>query len=97
MADTAAVATVLAFLVEERRAWLYGESAPPIERLSMVANETSVALVTPDARVSWLCHPGPDSAAVFADLVGGTRVRGTSASGPRAMVCRWASVTCRAR
>jgi trehalose-phosphatase len=71
VADTAAVATVLAFLVEERRAWLYGESAPPIERLSMVANETSVALVTPDARVSWLCHPGPDSAAVFADLVGG--------------------------
>jgi trehalose-phosphatase len=69
--DTNAVATVLAFLVEERRAWLYGESAPPIERLSMVANETSVALVTPDARVSWLCHPGPDSAAVFADLVGG--------------------------
>jgi trehalose 6-phosphate phosphatase len=70
--DTADIATVLAFLVEERRAWLYGESAPPIERLTMLANETSVALVTPDARVSWLCHPGPDSAAVFADLVGGT-------------------------
>ncbi|HEY3753678.1 MAG TPA: trehalose-phosphatase [Pseudonocardiaceae bacterium] len=71
VADPGAVATVLAFLVEERRAWLYGESAPPIERLSMLANESSVALVTPDARVSWLCHPGPDSAAVFADLVGG--------------------------
>jgi trehalose 6-phosphate phosphatase len=71
VADTAAVATVLAFLVEERRAWLYGESAPPIERLSMLASETSVALVTPDARLSWMCHPGPDSAAVFADLVGG--------------------------
>jgi trehalose 6-phosphate phosphatase len=71
VADPGAVATVLAFLVEERRAWLYGESAPPIERLSLLANESSVALVTPDARVSWLCHPGPDSAAVFADLVGG--------------------------
>jgi trehalose-phosphatase len=71
VADPAAVATVLAFLVEERRAWLYGESAPPIERLSMLANESSVALVTPDARVSWLCHPGPDAGAVFADLVGG--------------------------
>jgi trehalose-phosphatase len=69
--DTANVATVLAFLVEERRAWLYGESAPPIERLSMLASETSVALVTPDARLTWMCHPGPDSAAVFADLVGG--------------------------
>ncbi|HEX3649515.1 MAG TPA: trehalose-phosphatase [Pseudonocardiaceae bacterium] len=72
VADPDAVATVLAFLVEERRAWLYGESAPPIERLSMLANESSVALVTPDARLSWLCHPGPDAAAVFADLVGGT-------------------------
>jgi trehalose-phosphatase len=69
--DTATVAIVLAFLVEERRTWLYGESAPPIERLSMLANETSVALLTPDARLTWMCHPEPDSAAVFADLVGG--------------------------
>ncbi|HEX7662384.1 MAG TPA: trehalose-phosphatase [Pseudonocardiaceae bacterium] len=70
--DTLAVATVLAFLVEERRTWLYGESAPPIERLSMIANETKVALITPDARVTWMCHPEADSAAVFADLLGGT-------------------------
>jgi trehalose-phosphatase len=70
--DTAMVAIVLAFLVEERRTWLYGESAVPIERLSMLANEKSVALLTPDARITWLCHPEPDSAAVFADLVGGT-------------------------
>ncbi|MPY81018.1 MAG: trehalose-phosphatase [Actinophytocola sp.] len=65
------VATVLAFLLEERRNWLYGEQAPPIERLSMLASERSVALVTPDARLTWLCHPGPDAAAVFADLLGG--------------------------
>ena len=71
VSDPDAVATVLALLVEERRAWLYGESAAPIERLSMLANETSVALVSPDARLNWLCHPGPDSAAVFAELVGG--------------------------
>jgi trehalose-phosphatase len=70
--DSTSVATVLAFLVEERRTWLYGESAPPIERLSMLANETKVALITPDARVTWMCHPEPDSAAVFADLLGGT-------------------------
>ncbi|TVT21561.1 trehalose-phosphatase [Amycolatopsis acidiphila] len=66
------VATVLAFILEERRNWLYGEQAPPIERLSMLANERSVALVTPDARLTWLCHPGPDAPAVFADLLGGT-------------------------
>jgi trehalose 6-phosphate phosphatase len=71
IADTQAVATMLAFLLEERRNWLYGEQATPIERLTMLANERSVALLTPDARVTWLCHPEPDSAAVFADLLGG--------------------------
>lgn len=70
--DIAGVATVLAFLLEERRNWLYGEQAVPIERLSMLANERSVALVTPDAKMTWMCHPEPDSAALFADLVGGT-------------------------
>ena len=67
----AEVGMVLAFLLEERRNWLYGEQAPPIERLTMLASERSVALLTPDARLTWLCHPEPDSAAVFADLLGG--------------------------
>ncbi|MEY9861028.1 trehalose-phosphatase [Catenulispora sp. GAS73] len=69
--EAADVALLLAFLLEERRNWLYGESAMPIERLSMLANERSVALLTPDARLTWLCHPGPDAPAVFADLLGG--------------------------
>ncbi|GAA2672765.1 MULTISPECIES: trehalose-phosphatase [Actinosynnema] len=69
--DSPDVATVLALLLEERRNWLHGDQAVPIERLTMLANERSVALVTPDARVNWLCHPEPDSAAVFADLLGG--------------------------
>ncbi|WP_216213977.1 trehalose-phosphatase [Amycolatopsis aidingensis] len=69
--DTMDVATVLAFMLEERRNWLYGEQAPPIERISMLACERSVALLTPDARLTWLCHPGPDAPAVFADLLGG--------------------------
>ncbi|GAA1941587.1 trehalose-phosphatase [Amycolatopsis minnesotensis] len=69
--DTIDVAMVLAFILEERRAWLYGEQAPPIERISLLANERSVALVTPDAKLTWLCHPGPDAPAVFADLLGG--------------------------
>lgn len=69
--DSTEVATVLAFLMEERRTWLYGEQSAPIERLTMLANERTVALLTPDARLTWMCHPGPDSAAVFADLLGG--------------------------
>ena len=68
---SAEVATALSFLWSERCTWLYGELAPPIERLSMLANGRSVALVTPDARVCWQCLPGPASAAVFADLLGG--------------------------
>ncbi|MGP3988458.1 trehalose-phosphatase [Streptomyces sp. 3N207] len=71
IADATEVATALAFLLEERRAWLYGQQSPPIERLTMLANERTVALLTPDARLTWMCHPGPDSAAVFADLLGG--------------------------
>ncbi|MEU3272801.1 trehalose-phosphatase [Saccharomonospora sp. NPDC006951] len=68
--DTEQVATVLAFMLEERRNWLYGEQSPPIERISMLASERAVALLTPDAKLTWLCHPGPDAAAVFADLLG---------------------------
>lgn len=64
---------VLGFLLEARRTWLYGEHAVPIERHSMLANGTTVALLAPDARVTWLCHPRPDSAAIFADILGGAR------------------------
>ncbi len=69
--STGDVSLVLAFLVEERRTWLHGEAAVPIERHTMLANGHAVALLTPDARVSWMCHPEPDSGAVFADLLGG--------------------------
>jgi trehalose 6-phosphate phosphatase len=71
VADSADVAAVLSLLCEERRTWLYGEMAPPIQRLSMLGNGRAVALVTPDARICWQCVPGPASAAVFADLLGG--------------------------
>ncbi len=71
VADSVQVAALLSFLSEERCAWLFGELAPPIERLSMLGNGHSVALLTPDARVCWQCVPGPASAAVFADLLGG--------------------------
>jgi len=70
------VAEVLAFLAERRRAWLHGEAALPIERLSMLANGQTVALLTPDARVCWQCVPGPASAPVFAELLGGGTAAG---------------------
>jgi trehalose-phosphatase len=70
--DPLEAARVLGILLETRRHWLYGERAVPIERHSMLANGRTVALLTPAARVSWLCNPRPDSSAVFADLLGGT-------------------------
>ncbi|WP_067647892.1 trehalose-phosphatase [Nocardia harenae] len=69
--STEDVSRALAFLLDERRTWLAGASAPRIERLTMLASPRSVALLTPDATVTWFCHPEPDSAAVFAHLLGG--------------------------
>ncbi|MFY2790747.1 trehalose-phosphatase [Rhodococcus sp. MALMAid1271] len=69
--STEQVALALAFLLEERRQWLSGADAPRIERLTMLASPNAIALLTPDADVTWLCHPEPDSAAVFAHLLGG--------------------------
>ena len=63
---------VLGFVLELRRHWLYGDHAVPIERHSMLSNGSTVALLAPDARVTWLCHPRPDSAAIFADILGGS-------------------------
>jgi trehalose-phosphatase len=65
------VARILAFVLEERRSWLFGGRAVPIERHSMLADGRTVALLGPDATVTWLCTPMPDSPALFADLLGG--------------------------
>ena len=71
VAEPIEAARLLGLLLEVRRNWLFGERAVPIERHSMLANGRTVALVTPEARLTWLCHPKPDSSAIFADLVGG--------------------------
>lgn len=71
VSDTIEVAQLLATLLEIRRTWLHGEDAQPIERHSMLSNGANCALVTPEARINWLCHPRPDSGALFASLLGG--------------------------
>ncbi len=60
----------LKFLAECRRRWLFGEHAVQIERHTMLGNGRTLALLTPSAKVVWLCHPRPDSPAVFAALLG---------------------------
>lgn len=69
--DTEDVARVLAFLVEQRRAWLLGEASTPIERLTMLASPNAKALLTPTGSINWFCHPDPDSAGMFSALLGG--------------------------
>jgi trehalose 6-phosphate phosphatase len=76
------VAATLAFLFDERRTWLLGGHASPIERLTMLSNSRTVALLTPEADVVWMCHPAGDAAAVFSRLLGGEE-SGHFAIGPQ--------------
>ncbi|HEX6872782.1 MAG TPA: trehalose-phosphatase [Micromonosporaceae bacterium] len=68
--DPESAVRILALLTDLRRRWLFGEHAVPIERHTMLANGRTLALLTPAAKVAWLCHPRPDSPAMFAALLG---------------------------
>lgn len=65
------VARILARLCELRSAWLAGARAVPIEQHSMLSDMRTLALVTPSARLTWMCLPRLDAPALFADLLGG--------------------------
>ncbi|MEE8246359.1 MAG: trehalose-phosphatase, partial [Alphaproteobacteria bacterium] len=65
------VARRLARLSELRADWLAGSDAVPIETHAMLSDQRTAALVTPAARITWLCVPRLDSPALFAELLGG--------------------------
>lgn len=69
--DTIEVAWLLAVLAEHRAAWLAGSGAVPIEHHALLSDQRTFALVAPGGRVVWMCLPRLDSAALFAELVGG--------------------------
>ena len=69
--DTDTIAKVLALLCELRAEWLRGSGLTAIEDHSILSDMRTAAVMTPDARVTWLCAPRIDSAAVFAELLGG--------------------------
>ena len=71
VADTADVARVLARLAELRANWLAGSTAVPIERHTLLSDLRTAALLTPAARIVWLCLPRIDSPAILAELLGG--------------------------
>ncbi len=65
------VTRLLADLAERRSEWIQGSGAVPIEAHSILSDLRTAAIVSPDARVTWLCVPRIDSSAMFAELVGG--------------------------
>ncbi|MEL7206934.1 MAG: trehalose-phosphatase [Actinomycetota bacterium] len=69
--DTEVVSHTLAKVADLRTDWVAGAGAVPIEDHALLSDQRTAALVTPGARVTWLCAPRIDSAAVFAELVGG--------------------------
>ncbi|HOB76509.1 MAG TPA: trehalose-phosphatase [Phycisphaerae bacterium] len=69
--STLDVARMLATLAELRAAWLAGSEAVPIEQHALLSDQRTMALVNPYGRVVWLCLPRLDSAALFAELMGG--------------------------
>ncbi len=71
LANVDAVATALSRLCELRAEAITEAYAVPIERHSMLSDLRTAALVTPNATISWMCVPRIDSAAIFADLLGG--------------------------
>ncbi len=71
IADPMEVACRLARLAGLREAWLAGAGAVPIERHAMLSDGRVLAMVSPGARVVWMCAPRMDGPALFASLVGG--------------------------
>jgi trehalose 6-phosphate phosphatase len=67
----AEVAILLAALCTRRADWLAGAGVTPIEDHSILSDQRTAAIVTPDARITWLCVPRIDSSAIFAELLGG--------------------------
>lgn len=65
------VGRLLAWLGEQRQEWQAGGAATPIEQHAMLSDQRTIALLTPEARITWLGFPRIDSPAMFAELLGG--------------------------
>ena len=81
------VARLLSLLADEREAWARGRTLTPITDHSILSDQRTVAIVTPTARVTWLCLPRIDSPPLFAELLGGPgagyfEIAPTKPSGP---------------
>ena len=71
VSDTNDVALMLGTLCALRSEWLTGAGLVPIEQHSLLSDQRTAAIVTPDARVTWFCAPRLDDPAIFAEMLGG--------------------------
>ncbi|MFV0524643.1 MAG: trehalose-phosphatase [Acidimicrobiales bacterium] len=71
VASPMVVAEILQLLLEFRSEWLQSANVVPIDGHSLLSDQRTTAVISPTARVSWMCTPRIDSASVFAELVGG--------------------------
>jgi len=65
----AEVVEMLEAITLERAARVGAMPAVPIQHHSLLSDQRTLALVTPDARITWLCLPRIDSGSVFAELL----------------------------
>lgn len=68
--SVAEVAEVLQFIAAQRAAWASARCLVPLDQCAVLSDQRTAAVVSPGARISWLCLPRLDSAAIFAELVG---------------------------
>jgi len=66
----AEVAEVLQFIADQRAAWANARCLIPLDHCAVLSDQRTTAVVSPGARISWLCLPRLDSAAIFAELLG---------------------------
>ena len=71
ISDTDEVALLVCTLAAMRSEWLAGAGLVPIEQHSLLSDQRTAAITTPDARVTWFCAPRLDDPAIFAELLGG--------------------------
>lgn len=65
------VSNLVVLLADKREEWARDRNLTPIAAHAVLSDQRTLALVTPTARVTWLCIPRLDSPPVFAELVGG--------------------------
>lgn len=74
VADVGAAREILKALLDEREVWLDEARCPTIESHSILSDQRTIAIVRPDAQISWMCAPRIDSGAIFASLLNGISV-----------------------